>query len=660
MSSSAVNLIGSTLDVPSIVEGFIYVESAPVRSMESQVSTLQSKASALQSLNTRLSSLSDKVNSFLFGDTEAPLSKPYSFYDRLSESVFSKCKTTSSAENVISPSSSNAAAAGVYSLTVSSLAQAQSYASAGFADASSPLAGTGTITIARGDDDPLVITISSTNNTLTGIRNAINNARAGVTATIINDGSSAPYKLLLTANDTGTANSFTVTENLTGGQQLALQEKVAAADAHFTVNGIDIVKSSNSVSDVIDGVTFTLKAETSDPVTLNVERDIDSIVASFNEIIAAYNEVNSFLNSQFTYNPATRKAGVLSGDSTLRYIQSKLHSDVTRAVSNRFSSFRVASQVGLDFSRDGSLKLDESKFRKALADDFTGVAALFLGDGTPSGGVTATDNRVTYNGKTEATQAGTYEIRIDRLAEQAVATGSQAITTLTADETLTITSPEGSAVITLLENDSLETVLSKINNALAEQWMSIIATDDGSGRIRIATKGYGSSQTFTIVSDRDGSAGSTGFNSSPLQAVGVDIGGTINGHAAVGQGLNLTGAAGEPEEGLSLTIAQTSIGQYGTVTVASETVGTEGASLLMNLMTRLDGLTDPLSGPIHHATDAVNRNIRSINEQITKYQERLEVRRALLTEQFNRADQALRLLAVTQSSLGSQLSSLPK
>lgn len=658
--SSAVNLIGSTLDVPSIVDSFIYVESAPVRSMESQVSTLQSKASALQNLNTRLSSLSDKVSSFLFGDAEVPLSKPFSFYDRLAKSAFSKCIATSSAEDAISASSSNAATTGAYSITVSSLAQAQSYASAGFADATSPLAGTGTITIARGDSDPLVITINSTNNTLTGIRNAINNARAGVTATIINDGSSAPYKLLLTANDTGTANSFTVTENLTGGQQLALQQKVAAADAHFTVNGIDIVKGSNSVSDVIDGVTFTLKAETAGPVTINVDRDVDSIVASFNEIIAAYNEVNSFLNSQFTYNPTTKKAGVLSGDSTLRYIQSKLHSDVTQGVSNRFSNFRVASQVGLDFGRDGSLKLNESKFREALADDFTGVAALFLGDGTPSGGATAADNRVTYNGKTEATQAGTYEILIDRLAEQAVATGSQPITTLTADETLTITSPEGSAVITLLENDSLDTVLSKINNELAAQWMSIIATDDGSGRIRIATNGYGSSQTFTIFSDRDGSAGSTGFASAPMEAVGVDIGGTINGHAAIGQGLNLSGAEGEPEEGLSLTIAQTSIGYYGTVTVASDSQGTEGASLLMNLVTRLDGLTDPLSGPIHHASDAINQNIRSINEQITKYQERLEIRRMLLTEQFNRADQALRLLSVAQSSLGSQLSSLPK
>ena len=174
--SSAVNLIGSTLDVPSIVDSFIYVESAPVRSMESQVSTLQSKASALQNLNTRLSSLSDKVSSFLFGDAEVPLSKPFSFYDRLAKSAFSKCIATSSAEDAISASSSNAATTGAYSITVSSLAQAQSYASAGFADATSPLAGTGTITIARGDSDPLVITINSTNNTLTGIRNVINNA----------------------------------------------------------------------------------------------------------------------------------------------------------------------------------------------------------------------------------------------------------------------------------------------------------------------------------------------------------------------------------------------------------------------------------------------------------------------------------------------------
>ena len=139
------------------------------------------------------------------------------------------------------------------------------------------------------------------------MKNAINAANAGVTASIINDGSSNPYRLLLTADDSGIANSFTVADNLIGGQALGLSETQAAADAQFVVNGVSISKSSNTVSDVISGVTFTLKNQTAAAVTLSIGKDIDSIVKSLKDLVAAYNEVNSFISNQFTYNHAYRK-----------------------------------------------------------------------------------------------------------------------------------------------------------------------------------------------------------------------------------------------------------------------------------------------------------------------------------------------------------------
>jgi flagellar hook-associated protein 2 len=660
MSTSSVDLISSVLDVTGIVDNLIYVESAPVRSMQSQVSTLQSKVSAFQSLNTKLSALSDKVNTLLFGETEAPLLKPYTYFDRLSGSIFAKCSVTSSDDDTISATASNAAISGSYSITVSSLAQAQSLASANYADTTSALAGTGTLTISTGSNDPVTVTITSSNNTLIGVRNAINNANAGVTATIINDGSGTPYRLLITANESGTANSFTITDNLSGGQALGLVQAQAATDAQFAVNGVNITNSSNSISDVISGVTFTLKGLTASPITLNVDKDIDAIVQAFNEFISSFNEVNSYINNQFTYDTTTKKAGLLSGDFTLRRIQSTLQNDIIQSISNRFTSYGVASQVGLKFNRDGSLSLDEAKFRSALSSNYTAVAALFLGDGTPSGNVTADDSRVTYNGKTSATQAGSYSVQIDSLAQQASAVGSQQVVALAAGETLTITSGTSTAIVDLLQNDTLSTVLSKINSALSAQGMGITAIDDGTGKIKITSNNYGSSQTFTVVSDGDGSAGTTGFNSSPIVATGVDIAGSIGGHAAIGDGLILTGANGQPEEGLSLTVSQTTTGLYGSVSVASETEGTEGGSILMNLQSLLDGITDPLSGPIHNSTDSLNQSIRSLNDQIEAYQDRLEVRRTMLTAEFQKADEALRLLTVTQSALNNQINSLSK
>ncbi len=657
-TSSSVNVTNSVLDVGSIVDNLINYESAPVTNMQSQVTKLQSKVTAYQALNTKLSTLSDKLNTMLFGSTAAPFVQPYSFADRLSESIFSKCNVTSSSDDIISATATNATISGSYAITVTDLAQAQAQASSGFASSSTASIGTGTLTIKSGTKDAVTISIGSSNNTLVGLRDAINNANAGVTATIVNDGSATPYRLLLRANDTGTANTFTVTNNLSGGQALNLAQTQAASDAVFSVNGLSITKSSNTVSDVIDGVSFTLKQKSASPVNLKVDKDVDSIVSALKEFVTAYNAVSSYIGGQFAYNAAKDTAGVLAGDATLRTIQSRLQSPLTQSITNKFTSFGVAGRVGLEFNRDGSLTLNESELKEALADDFAGVAALFLGDGTPSGGTTTTDSRVNFDSKTAATQNGTYSIQVDTLAQQASLLGAQMLTTLTSDETLTITAGSASAVVPLLQNDSFSTVLSKVNAALSAQNMAVTASDDGTGRLKIATNDFGSLFDLTVVSSGSGADGTTGFGSSPVTSTGVDIAGKINGHDAIGSGLFLTGAAGQPEEGLSLRISQTSVGNYGSATVASDTKGTEGASVLMNLFSALDGLTDPLSGPIQSATDGLNRNITALKDNITSYQARLEIRREILTQAYNEADQALRLMAVKQSQLSSQLSSL--
>ena len=458
---SSINLLGSSLDVGTIVDQLIYIESEPVRRMQSQVTTLQSKVSAFQSLNTKISSLSDKLNAILFGDNDVPFVQPSSLADWLADSVFTRCTASSSDESKITVTASNANT-GTYSLLVSSLASAQSMASSNFSALSSAT-GTGTFTITKGGEDFDVV-IDSENATLSGVLNAINHANAGVTATILNDGSENPYRLVITANETGTANSFQITGAL--AESLGITTPIMeATDAQFTVNGVAVSNSSNSISDVISGVTLNLTAPTTEPVTITVGKDTDAIVEAFNEFISAYNEINSYINSQFTYNATTESAGVLSGDSTLRNIQGLLQNNIVTSVANQFTTYAVAGQVGVNFTRDGSLSLDEDKFREALSDNPTSVAALFLGDDTPG--------------------------------------------------------------------------------------------------------------------------------------------------------------------------------------------------ILSNLQSVLDGITDPLAGPIYHSTDALNQNIRLINDQISAYEERLDKQRELLTEQFSAADEALRLLSVTQTSLNNQISQLP-
>jgi flagellar hook-associated protein 2 len=464
MSTSSLNLTTPAIDVSTIVDSLIYADSAPVRSMQSHVTTLQSKVSAFQSLNTKLSTLTNNLNSILYGDTDAPLLKPSSFADRLSSSIFNQCKVNSSDETIVSATASNATG-GSYSITVSNLATAQSLSTSGFDGATSSI-GTGTVTFTKGGHD-YTVTVDSSNATLSGVCNAINNSGAGITASIINDGASSnPYKLLITANDTGTANAVTVNESLSGGPALNIATIAGqeAKDSNFTINGIGITKSSNTVSDVINGVTFALKNKTDAPVTLTVEKDLDAIVNSFNSFITSYNSINTYIQGQFAYNSTSKTAGVLSGDSTLRRIQSALQNQIVQSTSNQLSYYSVASQVGLKFGRDGSLSLDETAFRSALSGNFAGVSALFLGDA--------------------------------------------------------------------------------------------------------------------------------------------------------------------------------------------------GNGVFTNLQSQLDSITDPLSGPIQNATDSLNQNIKIINDEISSYQDRLDVERQMLTEEFNKADEALRLLTVTQASLSSQLDKL--
>jgi flagellar hook-associated protein 2 len=657
---SSINVISSGLDVQTIVDQLIQIERAPINNLENQTSTLQSKLKAFQSYNTKLSTLLDKLNNALFKDETAPLSVPYGFAQRLARSVFAARTASSSDESAIAVSADKGASVGGYTVTVSSLARAKTEASSNFADTSSTNTGTGTLTLQVGTKDPVTITIDSTNNTLEGIRDSINNANAGVNATIMNDGSSSPYRLLVTANDTGTQNAFTITDSLSGGQALNLTETQGATDAQFTVNGISLSKSSNTVSDVIAGVSLTLKATTAAPVQVTVGKDTDAVVAGIKEVIDAYNDVNAFANSQFRYDASTKTAGVLAGDMTLRTTLAKVRDILTGGVTNSYTSLHYIGEVGLEYNGDGSLSLDEAQLRKAIDSNPTAVAALFLGEGAEgaAASVTASDPRVTYRSKTAATQPGTYAIEVTGLAERASVVGGQAVYNLLLDEALTITYGGSQVTVDLLAGDSLSAVVSKINSALSANGLAATAADDGTGRIMVTTNGYGSSETISVVSDLDSAPGTTGFGTAPVTATGTDVAGTINGNLAIGNGHTLTGANGNSEEGLSLDIAQSSTGSYGTVTVTPDSAPSEGSSILVNLRTMLDSITDPLSGPIHTATDGLNNTIRGLQDRISDYEDRLEVRREQLTAEYSRADQALRMLTVLQNQLNGQLGTL--
>lgn len=267
-----------------------------------------------------------------------------------------------------------------------------------------------TITQAGADSKPLTVTLADGDTSLNGIAKAINAANGGVSASVVkaDDGD---YRLMLTSKTTGTDSDMTVT--VTGDDTLnavigsgALNEQVKSQNAVVNVNGIQIVRQSNTITDALPGVTLTLKAPSTADETLTVARSTDDNKKAITEWVTAYNALQSTIASLTKYEPpavgATAQSsnnGVLMGDSTIRGVQSDLRALLTNVQSG---SYAIMAQLGI--TQDpvkgadgaiGNLKIDDKKLTKILTEDPAGVQTYFVGDGKTTGFATQMNNKLT-------------------------------------------------------------------------------------------------------------------------------------------------------------------------------------------------------------------------------------------------------------------------
>jgi flagellar hook-associated protein 2 len=240
--------------------------------------------------------------------------------------------------------------------------------------------GTGTLTISVGGTNTS-ITIDATNNTLTGLKDKINNSGAAVTASIVNIGAATPdYRLIVQSKNTGTANGVTISGALSGGgDPFAGGGNVvqAAADAQFTVNGLSLTRSSNTISDAISGATFNLLKDGGASSTITVASDTGAVTGTVKNFVDAYNAAIKIVNDQFKLDPSTNKQGTLGGDAVLRGVASQLRAAIS-SVGGIGSGIKYVSDIGIRFEKDGTLSLDESKLTSALSSNPDGVKNLFL------------------------------------------------------------------------------------------------------------------------------------------------------------------------------------------------------------------------------------------------------------------------------------------
>lgn len=374
--------IGSGLNLSGLLSQLQAAEEAKLQPITDQKTELQSKLSAygrLQSALTSLQTAAGKLN-----------------YAKTFQAV-----TASVSGSGLSAAVSGSAVAGSYAVNVTQLAQAQSLATSGVADQTADL-GTGTLSISFPNSTKTALSIDLTTGThsLQAVRDAINAKGAGVTASIVNDGSATPYRLVLTSSS-GTQSAMSVSVSGGSGQLAsmfsydsvtqtgAMTETVAAKDAALSVNGIGITSQSNMVAGAVQGVTLSLTATGASQVT--VATDSTAIKSAVTGFVDAYNSLQSTVSSLTSYDSNTKKAGDLLGDSTLRSIQSRLRSVMGNALSS--GSLTRLSDLGITQQLGGQLKVDSAKLDglvgsnlSALSDFFTGGAA---GDGFASrlGGV---------------------------------------------------------------------------------------------------------------------------------------------------------------------------------------------------------------------------------------------------------------------------------
>lgn len=573
---------------------------------------------------------------------------------------------TSSNEDVAVTVDSAKASRGTYNVNVLSLAQAQSLASSTFADRDSTSVGTGTLTISSGDTSA-TLTIDGSNNTLQGLANEINEAGIGVSAGVIDTGSG--FRLVLSSESTGEANAISMSvtdgdgnnDDASGLSQFAfndttqnMQETIAAKDARVEINGIEISRSTNSFSDVIDGLSFEAKAEGATS-TIKVEQDFGAVADRVGAFVEKYNALQSTIKGLSGFNAETGQGGILSGDTAIRSIQSQMRNVLGRVVPGlENASIRTLADVGITTDYEtGGLTFDRAKFEEQLKSNPDDVTALFAEQGRTSSA------DVEFLGSGIGTTRGNYAINITQAATQGGVLGDSALADGVVidgsnDEIEFTVDGSTNFSIQLTQQtygtaaDLVAEIQSQINSnsALNAAGQSVKVGLDANGVLQFTSGSFGNRSNVSIMSVEDGSA--LGL-STKTGTLGKDIAGTVNGQEATGDGrvLTVTGAGGA--KGMQLQIAGYKDGDLGRVNFI-EGIGEQAVNLVTDIV-GADGILDA-------KTESLNRDLERIQEERIRLEDRIESYRERLVSQFTAADSLISQLNSTGDYLTQQLAAL--
>ncbi|MEQ1604144.1 MAG: flagellar filament capping protein FliD [Pyrinomonadaceae bacterium] len=390
MATTSFSGVGSGIDFSVIRDAILDQRTRPVTLMQTRVSDYNSRIESLKQLNTALATLTTASEALINRDLGSGRS------------------AAAGDSSIMLASANSTANIGSFDVAVTRLASSLAQASRSFSSTTTGIlaggATTGTFELRKGGAATgTAITIDSQNNTLEGLRDAINAANAGVTASIVDvNGDGTGNQLVLNSKDTGATGRVELVETSATGTLTDLNIRslnppdadFAKLDAQLTINGLAITRSTNTVSDAVAGVTLNLKKVGSTTVGVTQSTDIENKLRGF---ITAYNTIQDAIANQYKKDGQNRPTGVLAGDSTLRNVQRQLRDATTSLSLDNGGTFTALTDLGITKDANGNLALDSVAFNEKLKNNPDDVKALLFGAADAQEGLFETFNTVSKN-----------------------------------------------------------------------------------------------------------------------------------------------------------------------------------------------------------------------------------------------------------------------
>ncbi len=343
---------------PKMVDQLVEIQKLPIQTAKARRDKIAEEKTEFEKLGSLLNELDTALNGIK------------------TTSDFSKMKVESSHPDIVDGVVEGFALRGSYEFEVRGLAKSEKELAYGFPDKNETPVGFGFMLVERDDKEPIEVVIEPNSN-LQDVARQINDTGEGIKAMVINTKYKPnPYRLLVGSEDSGKESKITIDEDTTF---LEFKEQVTGRNLDILFEDVPITDQDNTIDDLLDGVTFFAhRSEPGTRVQVNIANDIDATLEGIKEFVNKYNAVAEFVHAQMQINPKTEKAGILAADSTTKMVLRQLQTALSGSVISG-GKYRTLAEIGITTDpKGGALRMDDTKVKSALAEDYEAVAKLFV------------------------------------------------------------------------------------------------------------------------------------------------------------------------------------------------------------------------------------------------------------------------------------------